>query len=52
MSKQSLPDKEYRTSFTYRRVDFDTNERVDSNDRSDWEEDFDENMFGDVINFN
>ena len=38
---QKLPDEEYLQSFT--------NERVDSDD-SDWEEDFDRNVFEDVIN--
>ena len=37
---QSLPDEEYLQSFT--------NERVDSDD-SDWGEDFDRNVFEDVI---
>ena len=37
---QSLPDEEYLQSFT--------NERVDSDD-SDWGEDFDRNLFEDVI---
>ena len=37
---QSLPEEEYLQSFT--------NERVDSDD-SDWGEDFDRNVFEDVI---
>ena len=37
---QSLPDEEYLQSFT--------NERVDSDD-SDWGEDFDRNVFEDVM---
>ena len=39
LADQLLPDEEYLQSFT--------NERVDSDD-SDWEEDFDRNVFQDV----
>ena len=40
LADQSLPDEEYLQSFT--------NERVDS-DNSDWGEDFDKNVFEDVL---